>query len=217
MTPTPIPSGAAARWQSLDRRYQALNKRERALVVLCCTVVLGMALDGLWLTPAWKGWQQARQLRQQSAQTLQALDTSIATLAQRKELDSRQMQAELAALQARSTQADAEGRTSDLVGPAEMLPLLEQLLGRHAGLQLRSLQSLGRVPLGQGAPTLYRHGVELTVEGRYTDLLAYLRTLEASPQRLLWGSLQLKVLQHPQVLLTLHLHTLSTDAHWVEI
>ncbi|MEY2874060.1 MAG: hypothetical protein RLZZ373_1431 [Pseudomonadota bacterium] len=217
MTRTHSPSGVSAQWQSLDRRYQALNKRERALVALCCTVVVGMAVDKFWVTPSWKAWSQARQERQQSAQVLQTLDTSLTTLHQRKDLDARQLQAELAALQARTTQIDAQGRTSDLVSPAEMLPLLEQLLGRHSGLKLRSLQSLGRTALGQGTPTLYRHGVELTVEGRYADLLDYLKALEASPQRLLWGGLQLKVLQHPQVLLTLRLHTLSTDAHWVEI
>ena len=217
MTRTHSPSGPSAQWQSLDRRYQALNKRERTLVALCCTVVLGMAVDKFWVTPSWKDWNQARQERQQSVQVLQTLDAGLATLHQRKDLDARQLQAELAALQARTTQADAQGRTSDLVSPAEMLPLLEQLLGRHSGLKLRSLQSLGRTPLGQGTPALYRHGVELTVEGRYADLLDYLKALEASPQRLLWGGLQLKVLQHPQVLLTLRLHTLSTDAHWVEI
>ena len=217
MTRTPRPSELSAQWQSLDRRYQALNPRERMLVALCCTVVVAMALDKLWVTPAWTAWSQARQVRQQSAQVLQTLDASLATLRQRKDLDTRQLQAELAALQARTAQADAQGRTSDLVSPAEMLPLLEQLLGRHSGLKLRNLQSLGRTALGQGTPTLYRHGVELTVEGRYADLLDYLKTLEASPQRLLWGSLQLKVLQHPRVLLTLRLHTLSTDAHWVEI
>ncbi|MEY4907473.1 MAG: hypothetical protein RL260_1191 [Pseudomonadota bacterium] len=217
MTRTPSPSGAAAQWQSLDRRYQALNKRERALVALCCSVVVGMALDKLWVTPAWKDWSQARQARQQSTQVLQTLDTSLTTLHQRNDLDARQTQAELTALQARTAQAEAQGRTSDLVSPAEMLPLLEQLLGRHSGLKLRSLQSLGRTALDQGTPTLYRHGVELTVEGRYIDLLDYLKTLEASPQRLLWGGLKLQVLQHPQVLLTLRLHTLSTDAHWVEI
>ncbi|WP_293999843.1 hypothetical protein [Sphaerotilus sp.] len=217
MTRTPRTSGLSAQWQSLDRRYQALNPRERMLVALCCTVVVGMALDKLWVTPAWTAWSQARQVRQQSAQVLQTLDASLATLRQRKDLDTRQLQAELAALQARTAQADAQGRTSDLVSPAEILPLLEQLLGRHSGLKLRSLQSLGRTALGQGTPTLYRHGVELTVEGRYADLLDYLKALEVSPQRLLWGGLQLQVLQHPQVRLTLRLHTLSTDAHWVEI
>ena len=114
-------------------------------------------------------------------------------------------------------QAEAAGQARDLVPPSQMLPLLETLLGRHHGLKVRSLQSLGRTVLGDGTPTIYRHGVELTVEGRYADLLAYLRALEQSPQRLLWGTLQLRVEQHPNMLLTLRLHTLSTDAHWVEI
>lgn len=217
MIPPLFSSGAAAQWRSLDRRYQALSPRERLLVALCCTVVVGMASDQLWVTPSWKVWRQAEQAHQQSTQVLQTLESSLTTLRQHQDLDTRQLQAELAALQARTAQASTQGQTSDLVSPAEMLPLLEQLLGRHHGLKLRSLQSLGRTALGQGTPTLYRHGVELTVEGRYTDLLDYLKTLEASPQRLLWGGLQLKVLQHPQVLLTLRLHTLSTDAHWVEI
>lgn len=217
MTPTPSSPGLVARWQTLSRRYQVLSPRERLLVTMCCTAVVFMAVDQLWVTPSWKAWNQARQARQTSAQVLQTLDTSITALHQRKDLDLRQLQTELAALQARVAQADAQGRTSDLVSPADMLPLLEQLLARHSGLKLRSLQSLGRTALDQGTPTLYRHGVELSVEGRYTDLLDYLKTLEASPQRLLWGSLQLQVLQHPQVRLTLRLHTLSTDARWVEI
>ncbi|MEX8494317.1 hypothetical protein [Sphaerotilus sp.] len=217
MKPILSPSGAKTWWQSLSHRYQVLSPRERVLVTMCCTAVVCMAVDQLWVTPSWKAWNQARQARQTSAQVLETLDTSITALHQRKDLDLRQLQVELAALQARVAQADAQGRTSDLVNPADMLPLLEHLLARHSGLKLRSLQSLGRTALDQGTPTLYRHGVELTVEGRYTDLLDYLKTLEASPQRLLWGSLQLKVLQHPQVLLTLRLHTLSTDAHWVEI
>lgn len=217
MTPTPSSPGLAARWQTLSRRYQVLSPRERLLVTMCCTAVVFMAVDQFWITPSWKAWNQARQARQTSAQVLQTLDTSITALHKRKDLDLRQLQTELAALQARVVQADAQGRTSDLVSPADMLPLLEQLLARHSGLKLRSLQSLGRTALDQGTPTLYRHGVELSVEGRYTDLLDYLKTLEASPQRLLWGSLQLQVLQHPQVRLTLRLHTLSTDARWVEI
>lgn len=215
-SPRAAPSHEAA-WRSLNRRYQALNPRERLLVSLCCTAVVWMAVDQLWLTPAWKTWTQARQAQQQSAQALQTLESSLTTLHQRKDLDQQQLRTELAALQARAAQLDAQGRSSDLVSPAEMRPLLEQLLGRHSGLTLRSLQSLGRTAIGQGTPTLYRHGVELTVEGRYADLLSYLKALEASPQRLLWGGLQLRVLQHPQVLLTLRLHTLSTDAHWVEI
>lgn len=218
MTSARTPPFLLARWQTLDRRYLALSRRERALVALCCTVVVGMAIDQLWLTPSWAVWGRARQEHRQAAEALHTLEASIATLRQRQDLDTHQLQSELAALQSRTAQTGAPGnRTRDLVSPAEMVPLLEQLLGRHSGLKLRSLQSLGRTALAQGTPTLYRHGVELTLEGRYADLLDYLKTLEAAPQRLLWGGLQLQVIQHPQVLLTLRLHTLSTDAHWAEI
>lgn len=70
---------------------------------------------------------------------------------------------------------------------------------------------------GNGAPTLYRHGVELVLEGGFNDLLAYLLAAEALPQRMLWGSVSLKVEQHPRSVLTLRVYTLSRDRHWLEI
>ena len=66
-------------------------------------------------------------------------------------------------------------------------------------------------------PSLYRHGVELTLEGRYPELLAYLKALEAMPKRVLWGGLVLKVEQHPTAVLTLRLYTISRDRNWLEI
>lgn len=68
-----------------------------------------------------------------------------------------------------------------------------------------------------GPGTLYRHGVELTLEGSYGDLLAYLQALEAMPQHVLWGGLSLKVEQHPRTVMTLRLYTISRDRHWLEI
>ena len=72
---------------------------------------------------------------------------------------------------------------------------------------------------GNLKPTLalYRHGVELTIEGSYADVLGYVQGIEAMPQRVLWGGLQLKVEQHPLVVLTLRLYTLSPDRSWLEI
>ncbi len=70
----------------------------------------------------------------------------------------------------------------------------------------------------QGAnPTLYRHGVELVLEGSFADVLQYLRDVEALPQRVLWGSVSLKVEQHPRCVLTLRAYTISRDRHWLEI
>lgn len=201
----------------LSARWAALSRRERLLMMAGCAALSLLLIDHFWITPSWKNWTQARQTRQQTFAMVQTLSADNRTLRERQVLEAQQLRAELTALQARMATAEARGLTSDLVTPAQMLPLLEHLLSRQRGLTVRSLQSLGQTTLSDGSPALYRHGVELTVEGRYGDLLAYLRTIEASPQRLLWGSLQLKVLQHPQVRLTLRMHTLSTEIHWVEI
>ena len=134
-----------------------------------------------------------------------------------------------------------------LVGPDRMLALLEQLLARQGQgqVRVRALRSLGRSDLlnpapGSGAPdrttttavrqaaeapppsdgtppSLYRHGVELVLEGGFSDLLAYLRAVEALPQRVLWGSVSLKVEQHPKSVLTLRVYTISRERHWLEL
>lgn len=64
---------------------------------------------------------------------------------------------------------------------------------------------------------LYRHGVELVLEGSYADLLGYLKAMEALPQRVLWGGAGLQVEQHPRCVLTLRVYTLSRDPNWLEL
>lgn len=79
-------------------------------------------------------------------------------------------------------------------------------------------QNLASVAAGSAAPpSLYRHGVEITLEGSFGELLSYLRTLEAMPQHVLWGGLQMKTTQHPTTVMTLRLYTLSRDRTWLEI
>jgi len=136
---------------------------------------------------------------------------------------------------------------SALVGSERMVELLEQMLARHGDVRVRAMRSLGRSDLlasaapgqatalapaspaattaagntataaGVTTPTLYRHGVELELEGGFNALLAYLQAMEALPQRVLWGSVGFKVQQHPRSVLTLRVYTLSRDKHWLEI
>ena len=64
---------------------------------------------------------------------------------------------------------------------------------------------------------IYKHGVEITVQGTYLDLLAYLAELERLPWRMYWGNLDLKVDEYPQSTLVLTLYTLSLDKAWLAI
>jgi MSHA biogenesis protein MshJ len=64
---------------------------------------------------------------------------------------------------------------------------------------------------------LYRHGVEVTVQGSYLDMVAYMAALEALPTQLFWGKVALDAQQYPNARLTLTLYTLSLDLKWMKL
>ena len=77
--------------------------------------------------------------------------------------------------------------------------------------------STGTAAVALPAQLLYRHGVEITVEGAYLDMVNYMSALEAMPTQLFWGKAALEVPQYPRARLTLTLYTLSIDQKWMKL
>jgi MSHA biogenesis protein MshJ len=228
----------ATRGRVLLRRFNQRNQRERLLLIGAAAAVVLMLADALWLTPALAAFKTGRSAQAAALQQQQGLQADIAQLQTQGAAQVRQQQAELQQWRQRLRDGDAALRSHEdsLVGPERMRDLLEQLLARHGEVRLRALRSLGRsdllAPGSAAAPAaaasaaaqgtdaaggLYRHGVELVLEGSYSDLLGYLQAMEALPQRVLWGAVTLKVEQHPKAVLTLRVYTLSRDRAWLEI
>lgn len=65
--------------------------------------------------------------------------------------------------------------------------------------------------------SIYRHGVEITVQGSYADLLHYLAQLEDVSWQMYWGKANLAVGDYPMAKLTLTLYTLRLDKAWLSI
>jgi MSHA biogenesis protein MshJ len=216
--------------------------RERMLMFFVAMALVGYVADALWVTPAYKQWAQARTRHDTASAGLQRLHDDVARQGAESRAQEQQQKRDLDQLRERVQRTDAELHQvgSSLIPAADMLPVLERMLAQVGGLRLRAMQSLGRTELvgtalpaataasAAGAtsalsakldagPVLYRHGFELTLEGSYADLLAYLQALEAMPQHVLWGGVQFKVEQYPRALLTLRLYTLSLDRSWLEI
>jgi len=256
-------------WAAL---YNQRTLRERALL-LAVTLAAVLALaDLLWLSPAYRQWQAARQQLRSAEIARDTLHSDLKLMARRREADGHNQQKELSLWRAKVRDGELALREHEatLVGPDRMVALLDELLGRHGQVRVRAMRSLGQqdllhpgadAPAGQAAATnaanaanaasspglppglaavgapavalpgsgaisnaaavaggsLYRHGVELTLEGNYPDLQAYLQAVEALPQHLLWGALTLKADQHPKTVITLRLYTISRDRHWLEI
>lgn len=64
---------------------------------------------------------------------------------------------------------------------------------------------------------LYRHGVEIALQGSYPDMVAYMEALEAMPSQLFWAQAKLDVEEYPRARLTLVLYTLSLDQTWIAL
>jgi MSHA biogenesis protein MshJ len=224
----------ATRGRALLRKFNQRQPRERVLLIAAAAAVALVLADSLWLSPAWRSFQAGRSAQASALQQQQGLQTDIAQLQTQGAAQVRQQQAELQQWRQRLRDGDAALRSHEdsLVGPDRMRDLLEQLLARHGEVRVRAMRSLGRSDLLAAGPAaaasapaagadaaggLYRHGVELVLEGGYADLLGYLQAMESLPQRVLWGAVSLKVEQHPRSVLTLRVYTLSRDRAWLEI
>lgn len=125
----------------------------------------------------------------------------------------------------------------DLVTPGQMASMLESILARHGNLQLVSLVKLPIQSLntssGQTAQSaqpnskdtgkatasdaVYKHGVEIVLQGEYLQLMGYLAQLEKLPVRVVWGRMKLKVDNHPKSTMSLTMYTLSLEQTWMNI
>ncbi len=218
----------------LQRQFAGRPRRERVLLISAAVGLVWMAADQLWLNPAFKAWSVARSRLTAANAAVQRLNEDIVAHGSASRTAEEQLRQEAAQLRARVGQGDAALRAfgGSLVAASDMVPMLEHLLGQVGGLRMRSVQSLSRTELGASpsastasapasttaaSPPLYRHGVEIVVEGSYADVVDYVRAIETMPQHVLWGGMQLQVEQYPKVVMTLRLYTLSPDRGWLEI
>lgn len=226
-------------WAKLQGKYAVLSRREKVLLALAIILVPLLVGETLIAEPQRKRLAKLENAVVQQSAAAADLQTQVLTLQQKLQLDpDAGAKAELAALT--NEQAVLEGELQKLDGtlvrPEQMNGLLERLLARHAGLRLLSLKTLkpqsvlGKTEEADGKGEkpgllrtqgerfdLYRHGVEIRLEGSFAELQAYLAQLEQSPQQLLWGQLTYKVTEYPKAEMSLMVYTLSADRSWLAL
>lgn len=229
-----------AQLKQLAERIDARSLRERLLIFAMAALAVVMLVTSLALDPLQAkrkalldqvAEQQARtSAAQVQIQTLVAAHSTDPDAANRKRLED---------LKARIAEGDAKlaAFQQGLVSSERMTEVLKDLLGRNRGVKLVSLRTLpvttladeaGKAGVAQKeAPTsnqlpdakaaIYKHAVEVTVEGSYADLLGYLADLEAMQWQVFWGGAALAVQTYPVSRLTLTLYTLSLEKAWLSV
>jgi len=202
--------------------FTARTGRERWMMVLATLALLATLVELAVLSPLRtqraRGATELAAARAQFDKLQATLPAAIAQDAQRNE----QMRARRAAAERKIAEAQV-----DLISPQDMAQHLATLLAHHPQLRVVGIQSqppssllAGDTGAAERVPAtsaLYRHGLQVQVEGRYLDLLAYLAALEKTPRRLYWRALDMKVPASGTPLTTLDMFTLSTEATWLRL
>lgn len=233
-------------WLSVSGKFDALNKRERWMVFCALLVVVYAAINTLLLSPVLAlqktlttelATDQSQISGLQQQLSLYNNKNVVDPDAQNKQRIS-ELQSRLQVLESRLNQLQ-----TTLISPEKMPELLRSLLKRNGKLKLIELKTLPTRSLLEStseiagnavtpAPNttqqqayqsdsqdypVFKHGVEITVEGRYLDLLEYVSDLEKMPWHVLWSKANLTTKQHPISQLKLTVYTLSLDQTWLSI
>jgi MSHA biogenesis protein MshJ len=77
------------------------------------------------------------------------------------------------------------------------------------GLALNKAEAKAVAPPVALQKTIYKHGVELTVTGKYLQLVSYMEKLQKFPKRVFWSEAKISVPTPPVAMLRVVIYTLS--------
>jgi MSHA biogenesis protein MshJ len=217
--------------QSVDR----LSLRERLFLFAAALFVVGGLWEAVLAAPLTAREQIANDKVTSLQERLRVLDASLMATADGLSEGVPEQLERLRALRARVAATDEEMRifTTDLVDPAEMRSVLEELLRRQAGLKLVSAVNRAAEPVlvdeepapgeappeesSSDAPRLYRHSLVLELTGNYLDCLRYVESVERLPWHIYWSRLEVETDEYPTNRIVIELTTLSLDEEWIGV
>lgn len=219
----------------LAARIDERNRRERLLLAVTAAAVILVVWNGLVRAPL-------AERRAVAVDSVARLQSEIASFE-----DSRAgIEEKIAGLEDDSGTSPVERvrrrldaldevlaeRTARLISPDQMVRALRDVVNADAEVSLVRLRNAGATPVitepegdagegeaaaDDGIPRVYRHDVELVVEGRYLALLAYLERLEDLEWQFQWEAITVETREYPVTRATVSLSTLSLAEDWIGV
>jgi MSHA biogenesis protein MshJ len=234
-------------WIKLSTKLDAMTLRERAMVFAASVAAVLFLIYTVSVEPLLNRQKNLNlQIKTQQNQ-IAGIDMEIAAKAQGFVIDpdaGTREQLKTVRKEIDTTSAGLMAVQKGLVAPDKIAPLLEHLLRGNGKLKLMSMKTLPVAGLNEAAQPakaetapasgagaaggataaapkprelLYRHGVEIALQGSYPDMVNYMAALESLPVQLFWGKARLDAQQYPNSRLTLTLYTLSLDQKWMKL
>ena len=224
--------------QSASHYLNTLSLRERILVLLVACSVIYVIWDTLLLSKFEQQYQQQLSQQQQLGNQQQEIDTAIIEIGGKialsnNETNKLKQEIDQTNQQIQQNEQQLAAVLNKLVPPTKITELLRSLLLDTHDLQLLSIsnepvktitfndsnkqnEDNQKIPEDtQALALLYEHTTTIKLSGGYQQLYQYLTALENSEWELFWDQLQYNVTEYPDAEITIHVHTISTDQHWI--
>lgn len=232
-------------WEQLIAKIDALSLRERGIMMLVIAFAIILGADSLLIEPQFIKQKSisAKMKEEQLKTTVLQIEIAQRVAGMTNDPDA-EIKRRVANAQLQIAQMDRglQDLQKNLVKPEKMSALLETMLKRNRQLQLVSLRNLpvanilddaGAAQDGNAKTVpviaianpvdkvvkgaIYKHEVEIVVQGNYLDMLRYLRELESLPEQVYWSKGKMTVIDYPKASLSLTLFTLSLEKTWLNL
>jgi MSHA biogenesis protein MshJ len=210
-----------------------LSLREKLLSLVVFIALIYAVWDIFFFANLDKRQQKTQAEQQDVQQQQQALNTAILQLQkQLKNVTDPNEKTRLAInttnQQLSERQQQLDEKIDTLVEPSNITDLLRSLLLQSTGLILVSLKNEAVTTIVVNSSSnsqkqkktdakiqFYQHAATIKFRGHYQQLYDYLTALEDSPWGLYWDQLEYVVSTYPNAEISLRVHTISTDEHWI--
>lgn len=230
-----------SRWQQYSEKFQQLTAREQYIIIgasLFLTVYLIFTFSiGGDLASIKRLKQDVRNLSAENAST----QNSIVLFEEALQSDPNQaVNKQIEQQKDKLAQVDEQllALTSDLINPIQMRKALVEILSLEQNVSLvsfevlapKAMYSSNKAETSEQAQEnevepkataqevgLYRHGIQLTLKGRYQALQDYLKRLEQLEWKFFWQDFELNVVEYPNNELSVTIYSLSTKRDFIGV
>ncbi len=208
----------------IAEKINALSLRERSIIILTVVILLGFVW---WNTFALSMLEKTKKLNQQSKNLeteIIAINTTASAIQNRIANGAlKEKQQRLAQLKQELKKINEllEAKTQSLIDPDEMFDLMQQLIFSESRLKLLSMKRkqveavFSKHMDENPQPVIYRHVMQMSFEGKFEDILRYIKKLELLKWKLIWDRINLKTSDYPIITVNIEISTLSDTKYWV--
>ncbi len=222
--------GATIMQSKLDtysEKFNALPLRMRALLCFAGIVILYMLFDLFWYSSTHQAISQAEEKiveNEKQTQELLLMQTELNSNVSRQRNNPKtqkisQLESEIEKIKQQLTE-----KTVNLVPSNEMAGMLESIIDSTDSLKLISLNKQASTRLSEDLLqpleqpqniSLYRHSVEIVLQGSYSATYEFLKNLENMERKVAFDSFVYQVKQYPNAEIRLVVSTLSLNKEWI--